>query len=321
MKKEIGGYLELEEMSNESKHSFYIDAIALNSARNAFLYYAIINKIKKIYLPYFLCDSIAKVCLKNNIDIEYYHINKYLRPNTKIDVKENELFYLVNYYGQLKEEEIIKYKKQYRNIILDNVQCFFSKPCLIDVPTIYSCRKFFGVPDGGYLLLKIAKELDIGIDDSTERFKHLIGRKKENARNHYSEFLENEKLIDELPLLYMSKETSSILESIDYDHVISRRNNNFSYLSDRLNKFNRMNVVFNDGPFCYPFYCKNGNFIRQELVKKDIFVPILWPNVIESGSLLEKEMSINILPLPCDQRYSLEDMIFMCDIIEKYVKK
>lgn len=39
-------------------------------------------------------------------------------------------------------------------IILDNTQSFFQKP-ISGIDTIYSCRKYFGVPDGAYLSTNI----------------------------------------------------------------------------------------------------------------------------------------------------------------------
>lgn len=58
--------------------------------------------------------------------------------------------YLINFYGQYSRDEIVSYAKEYKNLIVDNVQAFYTKP-IEGVDTIYTCRKFFGVPDGGYL--------------------------------------------------------------------------------------------------------------------------------------------------------------------------
>ena len=57
--KEIGVYFELETFSGTE---YYSNLIPLNNARNALAYVLKARKIKKIYLPHFLCDSVAKVC-------------------------------------------------------------------------------------------------------------------------------------------------------------------------------------------------------------------------------------------------------------------
>jgi hypothetical protein len=46
------------------------------------------------------------------------------------------------------------------------------------------------------------------------------------------------------------------------------------------------------------------------MAKKKIYIPMLWPNVVDHASeyALEHDYATNILPLPCDQRYALRDM-------------
>ena len=65
----------------------------------------------------------------------------------------------------------------------------------------------------------------------------------------------------------------------------------------------------------YPMYIKNGNGseVRKVLQKMSVYIPILWPAVFNRclGSELEYQMAMNILPLPCDQRYGIEDMEYI----------
>lgn len=70
---------------------------------------------------------------------------------------------------------------------------------------------------------------------------------------------------------------------------------------------NRMTVKQVEGPFMYPFWINNGKRIREKLVSKKIYVPVLWPNVVHnySNDILEYDMAENILPIPCDHRYDI----------------
>lgn len=56
---EIGGYIELWENRGGMLHE---GAVALNSARSCLEYLIRARGITKILLPYYLCDSIEKVC-------------------------------------------------------------------------------------------------------------------------------------------------------------------------------------------------------------------------------------------------------------------
>ena len=63
--KEIGGYLELEEMSGEE---YYPDLIKLNLGRNALVFALEQLHIRKLWLPLLLCDSVTSVCKNSKID-------------------------------------------------------------------------------------------------------------------------------------------------------------------------------------------------------------------------------------------------------------
>lgn len=50
--------------------------------------------------------------------------------------------------------------------------------------------------------------------------------------------------------------------------------------------------------------------IKKKLAEEGIFIPTLWPNVMDEMPLdsIEYDYASNILPLPCDQRYSTNEM-------------
>lgn len=311
--KEIGGYFEIEQTKGNSE--YYKDLIGLNTARNALLYILKAKNISKIYIPYFLCDTVYKLCIRENYDFEYYHIDENFKPIFYKKLNDNEYLYLVNYYGQFSNKEILEFKEKFQNIIVDNVQAFYQKP-IKNIDTIYSCRKFFGVPDGAYLSTN-KYIIDLPIDNSEDRTKHLYGRLKDGASKHYQEFKDNEELFYELPLMRMSNLTHKLLKNIDYVVIKRKREKNFNYLNERLKKINKLKVKDIEGPYTYPFYTDNGLFIKKILIENKIYVATLWPNVDEG---YEKEMAENILPLPCDQRYDLLDMEKICELIYEYLK-
>ena len=94
--KEIGGYLELDMNTGSMLHQ---DGILLNCGRNALAYLLKAKDIKRIWLPYFLCDSVFNVCKKYGVEIVYYHINNKWFP-VGIELASEDWLYIVNYYGQ-----------------------------------------------------------------------------------------------------------------------------------------------------------------------------------------------------------------------------
>lgn len=309
--KEIGGYFGLEQTKGDKE--FYNNLISLNTARNALVYLVKAKGISKLYIPYYLCDSISCVLDREFIKYDFYHINDSFFPILDYTLHSDEYIYIVNYYGLLSNEEVIELKNKYHNVILDNTHSFFQEP-LDNVDTIYSCRKFFGVPDGAYLSTNIKLNESLDVDDSSERMKHIFGRVKDGASVHYNEFKETDDSFYNLNLKYMSNLTHSLLKNIDYDYVIKTRKSNFTFLNKKLNLINKIDVSNVDIPFAYPLYLSNGINIRKELIKEKIYIPTLWPNVIGIGGI-EEDYAMNILPIPCDQRYDFKDMDFIASLI------
>lgn len=309
--KEIGGYFELDEfISNE----YYTDLISLNNGRNALLYILKAKKIRKLYIPYFLCDSIRDMLIKYGYEFEEYNIDYDFMPIFNKKLLEDEYIDIVNYYGQITSEKIINLKQKYKNIILDNTHAFFQKP-VENIDTIYSCRKFFGVPDGSYLSTDTIINENLEIDISKERMIHILGRYEGKASEYYKFYSQNDESYSKEELKYMSKLTHNILGAINYEKVRKVRNRNFSFLKNELGKFNKLKLIVPDGAFCYPLYVKDGSYSRKMLAKEKIYIPTLWPNVLNdmSKNTLEYQYVSNILPIPCDQRYNIEDMTKIID--------
>lgn len=313
--REIGGYLELERLVNRA---YYPDLIAVNNARNALIYLIRTHRIQRIYLPYFLCESVELACRAEGITVDFYHIDVDFRPLFQKRLGENEWLYIVNYYGQLSEADVLEYKNRFGNIVLDNVQAFFQKP-LDGVDTLYSCRKFFGVPDGGYLSTSAAMRLDLPEDVSKDRMKHLLGRFEDGVANaYYADFKANDNAFKSIKLRSMSALTRNLLGAVDYDRVIQVRNENYRILHDALGMHNKLQLNSPIGPYAYPFYCADGMKVKKALAEQKIYIATLWPNVLSMEGSLEKEYAENILPLPCDQRYGAAEMEYICALVDKY---
>jgi hypothetical protein len=303
---EIGGYLEFETYSG---NEFHQDAIALNCGRNCLAYLIEAHNITSLHLPRYLCSSVFSTCQKYGVQIQYYQINEDFTPRIDFEVKSNEWFYLVNYYGQLSQEYIADVVRKISNLIVDNAQAFFQSP-INGIDTFYTCRKYFGVSDGAYLYTDSILNRELEIDISFHRMNHILARFEIAASEYYSEYVDNNKSFADEPIKYMSKLTHNLLRGIDYQVIKKRREENFKYLHEHLKDKNKLQLRVPEGPFAYPLLIENGAEMRKALQQQKIYIPTLWPNVLEmaqKGSL-EYEYAANILPLPCDQRYGRDDM-------------
>lgn len=305
--KEIGGYIELDTYHLPMLHE---GALALNCGRNCLAYLFKSRKIKKIKVPYFICNSIFDVCSREGVEKAFYHIGLDFKPESNLELLDDEWLYLVNFYGQLDNDEIQGYVDKYGRVIVDQANGYFAEP-LTGVDTFYTCRKWFGVADGAFLYTNATIEVELPKDESFDRMRFLLGRYERTAGEFYSEYNANNKLFATEPIKRMSKLTANLLHGIDYERIEKRRKENFEYLHRCLGEINQLNVK--PAAFMYPLLLEDGVVLKKRLQAKKIFIPTLWPTVFEITNPADKEykMAENILPLPVDQRYGIEDMEYM----------
>lgn len=316
--KEIGGYFELERFNGKE---YYSDAMAVNCGRSGILLLAQIRNYHKIFLPDFICGSVGKAIEKNGISFERYCVNEEFEPVFDKEISNHEALLIVNYYGQLRDK-VTSYKNKWKNIILDNTQDFFFRPLGIDI--VYTCRKFFGVTDGGYVLVPdIRDHLQVynalPIDESFDRLRYAAGRFERSASEFYHDSVDNNNRFSNEPIKQMSRITHNFMRAVDYENVKNIRTANFVTLHEKLKTHNLLcNLTVPDGAFMYPFRINNGAGLRKYLQERKIFVPKLWPDVFNTGCAVE--LADSIVPIPCDQRYNAEDINYIISHIFEFLK-
>lgn len=311
--KEIGGYIELE---TNSGHEYHEDALALNCGRNCLAYLIRAKHIKKICLPRYICDCVADVCRENQVEIIWYTISDNFLPTFTECLREDVFFYFVNYYGQISNRVISDLAQKHTQFIVDNSQAFYQQP-IPGIDTIYTARKFFGVPDGAYLYTDVHLKEDIRRDCSADRVLHLAGRFESGGAAFFKEYQKNEEKFYGLQIGKMSLLTHNMLRGVDYDKAALRRTANYKFLQSKLSSLNQLQCTIPEGAFMYPFLTprNSGKRIRKKLLESKIYIPTLWPNVLQQclPDSTEHYFAQDILPLPVDQRYDNEDMEYIAE--------
>ena len=317
---EIGGYFELEQKEDNSYHK---DAIKLNSGRNCLRVLIRNRHIRRIHLPYYICDTVVEACRKEDCEVNFYFLGEGFKLKNEIADFDYSMdyLYLVNYCGLLTVDEILNLKNKYQNIILDNVQAFFVDQ-ISNIDTIYSCRKFFGVPDGAYLYTSAEIMEQYEQDYSYKRMMHILGRYELGAEAFYKTYTQNEENISYEPIKYMSRLTNNMMRGIDYNKVAEVRNQNYCRLSEKLRCWNKMDLPESlYGAFAYPLFIMDAEQVRQRLIREKIFIPQYWKEVVKrvSKETIEYQYTQNILWVPCDQRYNEREMDYIINKIEENI--
>lgn len=326
MKKEIGSFIELDFKKNSDYHSFTNlieqksnDVLKLNTARAGIYHACKVLEVKKIYVPYYICPSVPNFLKKKNVEFEFYNLTPELTPTIKNTSKECAIL-IVNYFGLFSDKKLKELSIDNCNVIIDNSQAFFAKP-LSEAFNVYSPRKFFGVPDGCYVYGKNANSKnDYLQDNSSDTSSFLLKRHEFGCNAVYAERMINEKRLDDSDILLMSELSNLILGNVDYENTRLKRISNFIYLNFKLAKYNQLDVFLNFDASCtpmvFPFVSQNEELL--EILKENtVFTGRWWNNVlktVEDGSV-ESNMSKFMLPIPIDQRYTIDDMENISKII------
>lgn len=315
----IGGYFSLELPRNTSSE-LYPNAIRLNSGRYCLEYILRARGYKKIYLPYYTCDSLLQPVKLLGLDYEFYRIDKDFHIVDDVKVGKEEVLLYTDYYGLMDSytnEVAYEYSP---NVIIDNTQSFFTKP-RENTDTFNTCRKYFGVPDGAYLFTDAKLDKDIPQDHSTERMRAVLDRLDKSPEEAFQEYHDCEKALRKSGMRRMSKLTLRIMDSIDYTDVANRRLRNFYRLDKALSSTNEMHFLISCDtvPMVYPYYSHQKG-LREHLIKNKIYVAKYWPNVTEwaGRDSLEADLTEFLLPLPIDQRYGEEEMEYIIDAIKSF---
>ena len=316
MREAIGGYFEIEGKGiGQFPHK---DGILLNTGRNALEFILRqIPDITNILLPYFTCKVVLEPIKKLNIPFSFYHINKDLEIDEEIKLCEGEYIIVNNYFG-IKDAYIQQLFDYFgEHLIVDNAQSFFA-PIISGMKSFYSCRKFFGVPDGG-IAYGVSGGALFEFDDSIDHCSHLFIRKELCAEAGFESFKRNECKLNNQDIKYMSELTKGILNRIDYNEVKLKRRRNFEFLHSILSERNSFTIPDSrtfQCPMIYPFKDSKGINYRKKLIQNRVYIAKYWPHLAANESFnFESQLADEIIPLPIDQRYNLSDMQIIAQIV------
>jgi len=309
MFKEYGGYLPIE-LPKGNAYYYGDDVIALNAGRYAVVYALQDAGWRSVYLPYYICSTVEDAIRRYLPDlcIQYYHIDEHFLP-ADVSLRENEGILWVNYFGIQPENIIDEVAQRFGDhLIIDNTQAFFTAPRELAYQ-VYSCRKFFGVCDGSYVIHKNISRRPLNSLFSSLYAVHLLHSLEYGTNYSYALNKENEERLNHSELSAMSPLTSAILRAVDYSDVLQTRRENMRALHQILGPYNQLPIAEAAPAMSYPFLCSKKE-LRQALVEHKVYVPMLWAETAENerASSWEVYLAEHLCILPIDQRYTKEDM-------------
>jgi len=305
-------------------------------------------KTKIAVLPAYICKSVLQPFLSRGYFIEYISIDKNFNLNLdelKIALLKNpDIMLFIDWFGMNKNEKAVSMAREISNnliIIADCTHNYFSKFPLVKADYIIaSLRKWFALPDGAialncYSTFKNKPKFIENVFLNKRKEAMLLKREylisnKENLKLQYRKLLaEAELYLDSInTVIGISPLSISLINQTDYSLLKQKRNINFNALNRLIPSYKSISIINtiisnNDCPLCFPILVEeNRDELQKWLSDNKIYCSVLWelPEDIYSNFKTSAYIADNILCIPCDQRYSVDDMKYIVDVIKEFYK-
>jgi hypothetical protein len=354
MIKEYGSNFELSytpgrgngcDLNNDKSHLF------LRSAREC-LY--VIGKeaskksIKTVFVPALCCRSMVQPFRQLNFHVEYYRLKQDLSFDMDYLVsilKDNALLVVMKYHG-MKTYDINQLRtvtNRFNNICLiqDCTQHIFTES-LYDTDVDYhigSLRKWVAIPDGAFLSGSLSDSLrnDVVTTEEDpfviEALKGMIekteylssGRPELKTSYRQRNVFCMEYLKGTIVPHCMSKTSKAIIRNdLDIGAIKKQRHENYVTLYNALKVSHGEILQFATNqscPLCLPIIIEKRDVAQRTLAESKVFCQVLWPIPENANQICDFSVwfSNHMLAVPCDQRYTTNDMEYIAEAIENVI--
>lgn len=318
---EIGSFIELNFQKGKEYYKGSENIARLNSGRTAIYHASRVWGCNVVYLPVYQCETVREFLSKKGVLVKYYYMDWTFEPLVD-SIEDDACIVIVNYFGIMSNKRMENLADKYDKVIIDNSQAFFAKP-IEGTMSVYSARKFHGVPDGAYVIgvgaEKYLDEYEQGYSSDTSLF--LLQRIEYGCEGKtYANRSLNEERIDNEDVSKMSLLTRTILDGCDYDGDLIKRRENFGIASELFDNINKLDVMhYYDNtcvPMVYPLVVEEENLLHRLLEAKH-FQGHWWNYILSEAdeNTFEYWLSKYMIPITIDQRYGKKELQYIRGLI------
>ncbi|MCM1261964.1 MAG: hypothetical protein NC313_04515 [Butyrivibrio sp.] len=308
----------------------------------------------KILMPSYICESVQNIFPKEKI--VFYDLQESFEVEEQLLVSQIEsgdfdesIFYLMNYFGGLTSQRILKNLRtlcwEHRiTVVEDTTHSIFTKPSTIGDYCIASLRKWMAVPEGAVIYSKNQLPEEWGKLEHAQASHKIEAMVLKNLflghtgayldlkdldlinRNYRYIFTNEEEQIESRDKLYGISDVSSFLLACgDVNQIIAKRKKNYYFLKEMLQDsgielYPCANMQELDGvPFVALLLSDNGqrDLLKHNLSEHKIYCAVHWS--IKDKAQLDhvnvQKWTEQLISLPIDQRYGIEEMEYLAETI------
>lgn len=356
MKSEIGSnFWEYELRAKEKNRSLWWESPDycidyFKSGRNAIKALCrMLNVSKKsALLPIYTCSTVIDPFLEEGWEIGFYRLNTDLTLNYESLLQEYEnnapsviLFHSFFGLDTLKNDlDIIRQLQDRGVLIVEDITQALLSYHHIPIADYYvsSLRKYLAIPDGGFI---ISKHGPLGV--MKERCDPIIAKVAFEAFDLKEKYFEKEdsdiktlfrKKYQDLNLLIgsndkiqdISPESLKVFEAFNIELSGMRRRENYSHLLQCIKEIGYIQPTLsaeigNDVPLYLPVYvAPSRKELQTYMAANRVYCPIIWPKPVQIKNRDDEieYMYQNMLCFPIDQRYGVEEMNRVVELIKAF---
>lgn len=330
--REIGSEFWDAPISNKINNIFPKNTKWFLSGRIALRYIIRDIKLKKnihtAALPSWCCDSMIIPFIQENIKVLFYKV--YLSDNGLVQISDviADVILVIDYFGFSTKQDF----SNYNGIVIRDLTHSVMFNIHNDASYYFgSLRKWCGIYTGGFSYGNFSNNIRIDCidNDYLNLRKEAMLQKKAyidgemNEKNYLNLFLSAEKMLDNISSVIGSDNRDIFLaEHLDIDLIKAKRRNNFEVLHKELSSYLIIKEYNDDDcPLFFPIIVNNRDLLKKYLINNQIYCPVHWPiTALHKLDVQTSYIYTHELSIVCDQRYSEEDMEYMCSVIKEGMK-
>ena len=292
-------------------------------------------KPPQVWMPSFLCCSMIDAVDQETTAFRFFPIGFDLEV-ASLDwldlLLPGSLVVLIDYFGFPCDNHIIGEVQARGSFVLEDAsQALLSTHAGLQSDyTVFSPRKFLGVPDGGILQYRqnhppsFAQLFPPPPEWWLKALEACIARRefdRSGGERRWYDLFQQVEATYPLGPYRMSELSEMLLESsFNYQWIANTRRSNYKHLLESLSDFAIFKNLNEDTvPLGFPIRLKKRDEILQFLFDHDVFPPVHWQisECVPYQYTESHRLSAQIMTVPCDQRLSSNDIIRILDLLRK----
>lgn len=320
----IGGFIGLEPTSAGPTRAADFGGphvLRFWNARAALAHLLRTQGVRRVWLPAYICQAPAQAAAEDGREVLYYRVGGDLAPDDAqlaAGLADGDAVLGVDYFGA-PAPRLPALALRFPKVmwIQDRAQALWPDAAPWGGHVLYSPRKVAGTPDGGVLvsLAEPLPEPEWASDDDLARLAPSRLRAADPlglaSETWFPAYRAAEAAMTSAPRP-ISQVSEAVLDHLDVPAMVARRRRNAARLLDRVGEaalFGPERLLAGT-PLGVPVLTRDAGAVAARMAQAGVFCARHWADLPSPASAFaaEHDLSRRLLTLPCDHRYSDEDM-------------